>query len=58
LLPVEMLPNDFAEEEIDYGVQLTLFFLRHSPYRDGGQRGLPLRPNLARRISGANGFSP
>src|SRR5262249_31284850 len=31
-----MLAHGFAEEEIKYGVQLTLFFLRHPPYADGG----------------------
>jgi hypothetical protein len=30
-----MLANDFAEEEIEYGFQLTLFFLRHPPHADG-----------------------
>jgi len=39
LLPVEMLANQLSQEEIDYGVQLTLIFLRHPPYADGGSDG-------------------
>jgi len=31
-----MLADNLSEEEIENGLQLTLFFLRHPPRLDGG----------------------
>jgi hypothetical protein len=49
-LPLKVLANHLGQEEIDHGLQLTLFFRRPSPYRDGGGNGLRCPPAKATRL--------
>jgi hypothetical protein len=44
-----MLANHLGQEEIDRGLQLTLFFGRLPPYGDGGDNGL-CNPSKATRL--------